>query len=110
VNTTEGSFHNSTLKQLCKEWVLMSLLPFVSLSSELFRHTENMHWAYYMFSSVYYCLRHCLLQLSTQLIMPEAHEEIYNGLHLKFCYCQLILTKIGVGEQILLKITEMNID
>jgi hypothetical protein len=42
--------------------------------------------------------------------MPEAHAEIHNGLHLKFCYCHLILTKTGAGEQILLKITEMNID
>jgi len=28
MNTTEGSFHCSTMT-LCKEWVLMSLLPFV---------------------------------------------------------------------------------
>jgi len=42
--------------------------------------------------------------------MSEAHAGICNGLHLKFCYCHLILTKIGAGEQILLKITEMNMD
>jgi hypothetical protein len=42
--------------------------------------------------------------------MPEAHAEIYNVFHLKFCYCPLILTKTGAGEQILLKITEMNTD
>jgi hypothetical protein len=42
--------------------------------------------------------------------MPEAHAEIYNGIHLKFCYSYLILTKTGAGEQILLEITEMNID
>ena len=48
--------------------------------------------------------------ISIQWIMPEAHAETYNGLHLKFCYCHLILTKTEAGEQILLKITEMNID
>jgi len=42
--------------------------------------------------------------------MPEAHAEIRNALQLKFWYCHLILTKTGTGEQILLKITNMNID
>jgi hypothetical protein len=48
--------------------------------------------------------------INIQWITPEVHTKIYKSLHVKFCYCHLILTTIGAGEQMSLKITETNLN
>jgi hypothetical protein len=94
VNTTEDSFHTSTLKHLCKEWIYV-FTPFHLIT---FRTVQNHRKCALGILHGFICLllfETPFAPISIQWIMTEAHAEIYNGLHLKFCYCHLILTKLG---------------